>query len=486
MIHRNATRLLNLVNQILDFRKIDQNKEKLTLSRIDIVSFVDNICTSFRTLANSKVTLAFDSTVPSLQMSFDADKVGKIVNNLLSNAYKFTPDGGFITVSLSVALRQRVGDKDSDMLRISVSDTGKGISDKEKEHVFERFYQVNGTEMQPQGGSGIGLNLVKKFAELHGGKVDVTDNPSGGTIFMVDLPIESSTTSNSTAHLGSLRAAPIITTVHQATDEDPDAGKNVLYGMSKHAHQPGESMIKKPVVLLVDDSEDFREFMNEVLTDYTVVEAVNGQDAWNKIIDRRPDIILSDVMMPVMDGNELCRMCKDNDETTAIPFIMLSARMGDEQRKESLKCGADEYIAKPFDIDMLNLCILNLLKKRKNVSTEYVITEADRKFIDEVNAYIRDHMSNPETSVESLSTYLRISRVQLYKRMISLTGITPSEYLRTKRIKFAEHLLRSGDLNISEIAYKVGFNNPRYFTKYFQDAYGVTPSQYRKNLSESE
>lgn len=486
MIHRNATRLLNLVNQILDFRKIDQNKEKLTLSHIDIVSFVDNICTSFRTLANSKVTLAFESTVPSLQMSFDADKVGKIVNNLLSNAYKFTPDGGFITVSLSVALRQRVRDKDSDMLRISVSDTGKGISDKEKEHVFERFYQVNGTEMQPQGGSGIGLNLVKKFAELHGGKVDVTDNPSGGTIFMVDLPIESSTTSNSTAHLGSLRAAPIITTVHQATDEDPDAGKNVLYGMSKHAHQPGESMIKKPVVLLVDDSEDFREFMNEVLTDYTVVEAVNGQDAWNKIIDRRPDIILSDVMMPVMDGNELCRMCKDNDETTAIPFIMLSARMGDEQRKESLKCGADEYIAKPFDIDMLNLCILNLLKKRKNVSTEYVITEADRKFIDEVNVYIRDNMSNPETSVESLSTHLGISRVQLYKRMISLTGITPSEYLRTKRIKFAEHLLRSGDLNISEIAYKVGFNNPRYFTKYFQEAYGVTPSQYRKNLSESE
>ena len=486
MIHRNATRLLNLVNQILDFRKIDQNKEKLTLSHIDIVSFVDNICTSFRTLANSKVTLSFDSTVPSLQMSFDADKVGKIVNNLLSNAYKFTPDGGFITVSLSIALRQRVGDKDSDMLRISVSDTGKGISDKEKEHVFERFYQVNGTEMQPQGGSGIGLNLVKKFAELHGGKVDVTDNPSGGTIFMVDLPIESSTTSNSTAHLGSLRAAPIITTVHQGEDDDPDAGKNVLYGMSKHVHQPGESMIKKPVVLLVDDSDDFREFMNEVLTDYTVVEAVNGQDAWNKIIDRRPDIILSDVMMPVMDGNELCRMCKDNDETTAIPFIMLSARMGDEQRKESMKCGADEYIAKPFDIDMLNLCILNLLKKRKNVSTEYVITEADHKFIDEVNAYIRDNMSNPETSVESLSTYLRISRVQLYKRMISLTGITPSEYLRTKRIKFAEHLLRSGDLNISEIAYKVGFNNPRYFTKYFQDAYGVTPSQYRKNLSESE
>lgn len=522
MIHRNATRLLNLVNQILDFRKFDQNKEKLVKTRTDIVSFVDNICSSFRILANSKVTLGFESTVPKLQMSFDADKVGKIVNNLLSNAYKFTPDGGFITVSLSIALRQRVDDKDTDMLRISVADTGKGISDEEKKHVFERFYQINGTEMQPQGGSGIGLNLVKKFAELHGGRVDVTDNPGGGTIFIVDLPIESSTTANNTAHLGTLRVAPIITTLHEAEDEDgkkmtdDTVSTDSLYGMhrSHRNSNQGSAPSRKPVVLLVDDSDDFREFMNDVLTDYTVIEAVNGQDAWNKIIDRRPDIILSDVMMPVMDGNELCRLCKENDETTSIPFIMLSARLGEEQRKESLMSGADEYITKPFDIDMLNLRLKNLLKwsgrsqtgsdtttvgathpqangqpvggANKTTLAEYQLTDSDKKFLEEVDIYIRDNMNNPDTSVESLSAHLCISRVQLYKRMISLTGTTPSEYLRAKRIKQAEHLIHDGELTISEIAYMVGFNNPRYFTKYFQDAYGMTPSQYRKKLQELE
>lgn len=522
LIHRNATRLLNLVNQILDFRKFDQNKEKLVKTRTDIVSFVDNICSSFRILANSKVTLAFESTVPKLQMSFDADKVGKIVNNLLSNAYKFTPDGGFITVSLSIALRQRVDDKNIDMLRISISDTGKGISDEEKKHVFERFYQVNGTEMQPQGGSGIGLNLVKKFTELHGGKVDVTDNPSGGTVFIVDLPIESSATANNTAHLGTLHVAPIITTLYEAEDEygekitDDADSMDSLYGMrrSNYLKMQAPAFARKPVVLLVDDSDDFREFLKDVLTDYTVIEAVNGQDAWNKIIDRRPDLILSDVMMPVMDGNELCRLCKENDETTSIPFIMLSARLGEEQRKESLIIGADDYITKPFDIDMLNLRLRNFLKwsgrsrasfgkvaeeidhpkaeeesdadNQKKKLTEYHLTDSDRKFLEEVDIYIRDNMSNPDTSVESLSAHLCISRVQLYKRMISLTGTTPSEYLRAKRIKQAEHLIHDDGLTISEIAYMVGFNNPRYFTKYFQETYCMTPSQYRKKMHESE
>ena len=476
MIHRNATRLLNLVNQILDFRKFDQNKEKLVTTRTDIVSFVDNVCSSFRVLANSKVTLTFESAVPKLLMSFDADKVGKIVNNLLSNAYKFTPDGGSIVVSLSLEQWQQAGNHATGILRISVADTGKGISDEEKKHVFERFYQVNDTERQPQGGSGIGLNLVKKFVGLHGGKVDVMDNPGGGTIFVVNLPVEDGTTASEPVHAETL----------SVTSAD-----------------------SKLVVLLVDDSDDFREFMKDVLTDYTVVEAVNGQDAWNKIKVSRPDIILSDVMMPLMDGNELCRLCKENVETASIPFVMLSARLGEEQRKESLMCGADEYITKPFDIDMLNLRLKNLLKwsrhslgdtgadsalptdgqtvaeKDKDSVGEYRLTETDRKFLEEIDIYIRDNMNDADTSVESMSAHLCISRVQLYKRMVSLTGTTPSEYLRAKRIKRAEHLIHRDELSISEIAYMVGFNNPRYFSKYFQEAYGMTPSQYRKKIQES-
>ena len=505
LIHRNATRLLNLVNQILDFRKFDQNKEKLNLSQTEMVSFVDNICASFRILANNKVTLEFESEFPKLNMTVDVDKVGKIVNNLLSNAYKFTPDGGKIVVSLRAKTRFEMKGGEHDMLCIYVIDTGKGISDDEKKNVFDRFYQVNGTEMQPAGGSGIGLNLVKKYAELHGGNVSVRDNEAGGSIFVVELPIADDGSAKVNAHLGTLRSAPVITTVHKAAENDVpeliDDASASLYGMARKKVQPaaGDSSAHKPTLLLVDDSDDFREFMHDLLSDYTVVEAVNGQDAWNKIIDHRPDIILSDVMMPVMDGNELCRQVKENDETASIPFVMLTARLADEHRKEGLMSGADEYITKPFNIDMLNLRLKNLLNLVKRTGTvakptgemvkekqlnngHFVLGTADQKLIEDIDNYIRDNLSNPDTSVESMSAHLCISRVQLYKRMISLMGITPSEYLRAKRIKYAEYLLHSDEYNISEIAYKVGFNNPRYFSKYFQEAYGITPSQYKKNL----
>ena len=492
LIHRNAARLLNLVNQLLDFRKFDQSKEKLSLSHTEMVSFVDNVCTSFRILANNKVNLEFQSDFPSYDMEVDADKVGKIVTNLLSNAYKFTPDGGKITVSLSKKDKK----KDAwDVFCISVADTGKGISDEDKKKVFDRFYQVEGTEKQPTGGSGIGLNLVKKFTELHGGKVSVEDNPGGGTVFVVELPIRA------TEALQEVKAI----SPKEKKQDMPSMKDDKMAMKETQISAKDDKSIRKPILLLVDDSDDFREFMRELLSDYQVVEAVNGQDAWNKINFRRPDIILSDVMMPVMDGNELCRKVKSHEDLASIPFVLLTARLADEHRKEGLMSGADEYITKPFDIDMLHLRLQNLLNWAKRSEITYagqsgsseeskeaanedaneetfVLSEADRKLIGKVDQYINDNMGDPDTSVESMSAYLCISRVQLYKRMISLTGITPSEYLRAKRIKRAEELMHDGSLNVSEIAYKVGFNNPRYFSKYFQEEYGVTPSQYMKNL----
>lgn len=319
------------------------------------------------------------------------------------------------------------------------------------------------------------------------------------------------------AHLESMRVAPVIATVHKAEDTmeetvDEGGSSDALYGVhrSSHADKPTrKNYVAK--VLLVDDSDDFREFMRDVLTDYQVIEAVNGQDAWQKIIEVRPDVILSDVMMPVMDGIELCRMVKSNEETASIPFVMLTARLAAEHRVEGLESGADDYITKPFNIDMLNLRIRNLLgwarrsarrsfldknkeemkdssqpKERaipKGELGDFEMTANDRKFLADVDKYIKDMMGDPDTSVESMSAHLCMSRVQLYKRMVSLTGTTPSEYLRAKRIKRAEELIHSDELNISEIAYTVGFNNPRYFSKYFQEAYGLTPSQYKKKLN---
>lgn len=319
------------------------------------------------------------------------------------------------------------------------------------------------------------------------------------------------------AHLESMRVAPVIATVHKAEDTmeetvEEGGSSDALYGVhrsSQTAKPTRKNYVAK--VLLVDDSDDFREFMCDVLTDYQVIEAVNGQDAWQKIIEVRPDVILSDVMMPVMDGIELCRMVKSNEETASIPFVMLTARLATDHQVEGLESGADDYIIKPFNIDMLNLRIRNLLgwarrsarrsildkdkegKKDPNQPKERVIpkgelgdfemTASDRKFLADVDKYIKDMMSDPDTSVESMSAHLCMSRVQLYKRMVSLTGTTPSEYLRAKRIKRAEELIHNDELNISEIAYTVGFNNPRYFTKYFQEAYGLTPSQYKKKLN---
>ena len=319
------------------------------------------------------------------------------------------------------------------------------------------------------------------------------------------------------AHLESMRVAPVIATVHKAEDTmeetvDEGGSSDALYGVhrsSQTAKPARKNYVAK--VLLVDDSDDFREFMRDVLTDYQVIEAVNGQDAWQKIIEVRPDVILSDVMMPVMDGIELCRMVKSNEETASIPFVMLTARLAAEHRVEGLESGADDYITKPFNIDMLNLRIRNLLgwarrsarrsfldknKEEKKDSSQpkeraipkgelgdFEMTANDRKFLADVDKYIKDMMGDSDTSVESMSAHLCMSRVQLYKRMVSLTGTTPSEYLRAKRIKRAEELIHSDELNISEIAYTVGFNNPRYFSKYFQEAYGLTPSQYKKKLN---
>lgn len=554
LIHRNAEKLLNLVNQILDFRKIEQNSGKLTLTQVEVVEFVENICRSFQLLGNAKIQLIFESTFKKLIMAFDVDKVGKIINNLLSNAYKFTPDGGSVTVSLDVVKDVKIRGIAKDVLRLKVADTGKGISDEDKAHIFDRFFQVNGTEMQPFGGSGIGLNLVKSFADLHGGTASVADNPGGGTVFTIDIPLQQdSSNMEPTYEKGedgaenTQNAAVIKENIELASEErtagDINTSGSVPTSDSASVSASGSAPVStsKPVgvtsptsvgdmtklstaasdrlrVLLVDDSDDFREFMTEILSEnYIVEQAVNGKEGWEKLqTEPLPDIILSDVMMPVMDGNDFCRLVKETSRTADIPFVMLTARLATEHKKEGFENGADEYITKPFDIDLLNLRIRNLVKWARKGSNqqvvedvrqvgesdgvqlsdtlsaeeneevapapigEYEMTETDKKFLNDVDTYIRDNMGDPDTTVESMSAHLYISRVQLYKRMVSLTGTTPSEYLRAKRIHRSEELLRSGEFTVSEIAYKVGFNNPRYFSKYFQEEYGMTPSQYKK------
>lgn len=502
MILRNAQRLLQLVNQILDFRKMGADDHSLNATSGDIITMLRAICDSFGMLSEKNITLSFFSSVPSLVMRFDAEKVGQIMNNLLSNAFKFTPDGGKVDVQTRILGKDEAAGRSADELEIAVADSGRGISDENKQHVFERFFQVDADEIQRYGGSGIGLDMVKTFTELHGGRVEVMDNPMGGTIFKVHLPIRQDKASQADATSGDAPA--------------PSAGKDVAAPMQA-GNKPDEAASRpatppdgnKPLLLLVDDSDDFRSFMDEFLGEkYRVVDAVNGKDGLDKARKLHPDIVLSDVMMPVMDGNAFCKVMKDDPRTAAIPFMMLTARVTDQQRMEGLQNGADEYITKPFDLDMLLLRIDNLIgRSGRGAATalppatdgapdpsaaatpapaapastqETRLSAHDQKFIDQADNFVMSHLGDTSLSVETLSEAMGISRVQLYKRMVSLTGTTPSEYIRYQRLRRAEAYLADGELTVAEIAFRVGFNNPRYFTKYFAETYGCTPSQYKK------
>lgn len=473
LMHRNASRLLNLVNQLLDFRKNEVAGLHLSLSEGEIVSYVHNICNSFLMLSEKKnVHLTFFSAIESLNMSFDEDKIGKVVMNLLSNAFKFTPDGGRVDVSLELLKGA------AETLEIKVSDTGVGISDADKERIFERFYQSerkgNGSSTT---GSGIGLSLVRDYVTLHGGVVRVFDNVGTGSVFVVDIPVKHSVVNVAT---------PLS---EEAAEED--AAVLALESEEKpETELPDEEGRKKPLALIVDDNEDFVSFMRYTLSLYFRVEsAVNGKEAWQVIPELMPDIIVSDVMMPEMDGNELCRWVKADKRTSNIPFVLLTAKQSVENKVEGLTIGADDYVTKPVNMEVLILRMRKLIdlssknKLRTRIDpepSEIVITSMDEKLIENAIKYVEANISRSDLSVEELSHELGMSRVHLYKKLLQITGKTPIEFIRIIRLKRAAQLLRESQQNVSEVAYQVGFNNPKYFSKYFKDEFGVLPSVYQE------
>ncbi len=459
LMYRNAQRLLNLVNQLLDFRKNEMAGLHLTLSEGDIVAYVRSICTSFLMLSEKKhVHLTFFSAMESLNMSFDEDKTGKVVMNLLSNAFKFTPEGGRVDVALEMS-KEAPG-----RLLIKVSDTGVGIRDEDKERVFERFYQVEQEEPGHQStGSGIGLSLVRDFVALHEGTVHVVDNVGSGSVFQIELPVK---------HVPGM-------------EEEP------LPGDLPHDMEEGhESEKEKPLALVVDDNEDLVAFMKDSLSLYFRIQsASNGREAWQKVPELMPDIIVSDVMMPEMDGNELCRRVKTDKRTSDIPMILLTARQAVEDKLEGLTIGADDYVTKPFNVEILILRmrkLIDLSKRRKTKSlidpepSEIAITSLDEKLVENAIKYVEANIARCDLSVEELSRGLGMSRVHLYKKLLQITGKTPIEFIRVIRLKRAAQMLRESQQNVSEIAYQLGFNTPKYFSKYFKDEFGVLPSVYQE------
>ena len=461
MMHRNASRLLMLVNQLLDFRRGDEKGHLLNLSNGDIVALTDNLCKSFTGMTEKKnIRLAFSSSVASLYLSFDGDKYSKILMNLLSNAFKFTPEEG----KVEVAMRILKGEDEAERLEISVSDTGIGISDEDKERIFDRFYQVNPKNVEAAG-SGVGLSLVRDFVLLHGGTVCVKDNRPSGSVFVVRLPMRDA-----------VKGEDVL---KKRADECPETSLR----LEKTSEAP------LPLALVVDDHTDFLTFMRESLSKaYRVETAENGRKAWDMIPGLIPDIIISDVMMPEMNGNELCRRVKEDKRTTNIPFILLTTYQSEEHKIEGLKLGADDYISKPFSVDVLALRMRKLISLRVGSSSrllieptpsEIAITSMDEKLVDRAVKYVEKNLSRSDLSVEELSQELGMSRVHLYKKLLAITGKTPIEFIRILRLKRAAQLLRESQQNVSEIAYQVGFNNPKYFSRYFKEEYGILPSVYQ-------
>jgi len=473
MVHRNAIRLLNMVNQLLDFRKSDVKGHQLNLSQGDIVEFIRNISTSFTEYSEKQnVHLTFFSGVRGLSVMFDEDKMGKIIMNLLSNAFKFTPAGGRVDIELTLI---PAAANQQELLEIKISDTGIGIRNEEKEHIFERFYQVQHSDNNKFGGSGVGLHLVKEFITLHDGTITVVDNIGQGSVFIATLPV---------IHIPNEQVASIQS--EPVSKEEMDTEVII--------EEPGSEDIqtdKRPVILIVDDSDDFRLFLKDSLkADYNTKEAADGVQAWNIIPTLQPDIIVSDVMMPEMDGMELSRLIKNDIRTSHIPLILLTARSAEEQKLEGLESGADDYITKPFNFDILSLRIKKLLqlrqKRQENFNgkleinpSEITITSLDEKLIQKAIQYVENNISRCELSVEELSRELGMSRVHLYKKLLSITGKSPIEFIRIIRLKRAAQLLRESQQNVSEIAYQVGFNNPKNFSKYFKEEFGVLPSAYQ-------
>ena len=470
MIRRNARRLLNLVTQLLDFRKMEERELKLQLSKGEFVSFVKEVSESFRDLSERKhISFTFNTDITRLDALFDHDKMERILFNLLSNAFKFTLAGGAISVAVQKEEKQK--DPNNQWIALQVTDSGIGIPKEEQEKIFERFFQNNSAAAVLNQGTGIGLSITKEFVKMHGGTIAVESEPGKGCAFTILIPL-----------------TPLTAPVEEETLLQPVEPNTLLNDET--------ALLEALSILLVEDNEDFRFYLKDNLrNNYKVLEAVNGKEGWQKALAYHPQLIVSDISMPEMDGITLVEKLKADKRTSHIPVILLTAITDDEHQLKGLATGANDYITKPFNFEVLNAKIKSLLelkstmqstytKQIKVVSPKAAIESADEKLLQEIVGYLEKNITNPQLSVEGLSKQVGMSRSTLYNRLLQLTGETPVEYIRSFRLDKASILMERSNMTIAEIAYQVGFTTPNYFARSFKSKFNMLPSEYiAKNRS---
>ncbi len=472
MVVRNARILTRLVGEILDFRKVQNDKEKLTLNRFDICSELAEWAADFQTVAQrAGITLHTDIPAQGTDgatVIADREKLSHIYFNLMSNALKYTPRGGTITTRLTIA---------DDRFTISVADTGCGIDPQSVSHLFERFYQADGAV----GGTGIGLALVRAYAELHHGTARAESEAGRGSTFIVELPsVQPGYDPAADTQSRVDNDAALASDYCQPADAATRQRAAVVTG-------DGETGDDRPMVLIIDDNNGMRAYLRSILEPhYDVAEACDGAQGMDEARRLVPQIVVSDVMMPGVDGLEFCRRLKDDTATSHIPVVLLTARSLDEQRAEGYGCGADSYITKPFTAATLLARVDNLLHSRRQLrrifagdnaakDEEEKLTPRDQAFVCRLRDIIKQNLGDSDFSVERIGEEIGLSRVQLYRKVKALTGQSPVELLRKARLAKARRMIEAGTGTIAETAYAVGFSSPSYFNKCYKDEFGTSP-----------
>ena len=479
-MHRNAKRLQQLINQLLDLAKLESGGMKLNVHEADFIYFLRVLSASFESLAESR-NIQFEVDIPSAtyEAYFDKDKIETVLYNLLSNAFKFTPDGGRIDFHITLPTET------DDCIIISVSDTGQGIPASEVDKIFDRFYQVDSSSSRGFEGSGIGLSLVKELVQLMNGNIQVKSDVGTGTTFTVTLILAKV--------FG--QAKPPLSLNGEATHAEnfinaENAEQEVKPVLTENTVAPSDAL-----VLLVEDNADLRAYLKENLEgDYQIAVAENGQIGFEKAIELTPDLILSDMMMPVMDGFTLCTKIRLDERTSHIPFILLTARTTIESKLEGLELGADEYMTKPFNIKEIRVRMRNLLEQRKNLRKTFsreltiqpkniAVTSVDERFLNHALEIMEAHLADEQFSVERFAEEIGMSRKNLLRKIKALTDQSVNEFIRNFRLKHAAQLIAGKSATISEIAYQVGFNNLSYFSKCFKELFGVLPTEYADKVT---
>ena len=488
LIYRNANKLNMLANQLLDISKIESGRMKLKTIEQNVVPIIKRIIYAFQSFAERKrISLNFHSELEEIKLYIDEDKIDKILSNILSNALKFTQPGGCINVKVFI---------NGSYVEISVLDNGIGIPNKQLNKIFDRFYQVDNKLSKEYEGTGIGLSLTKELVELHKGKIFVESEEGKGSTFKIMLP------------MGKEHLLPneIVTKILYEEDKTVEEYKfkplipglideNILNEDNSLNQKSNIDLIEKtdrPLLLIIEDNPDVRKYIIDILERYyRTAEASNGEEGLYKSFEEIPDLIISDIMMPRMDGIKLCQSLKTDTRTSHIPIILLTAKATLNDKLEGLQTGADEYIMKPFEAEELKTRIKNLLAQRKRIHEHFQkfeiiidekkMTSLDQKFLHQTFALINHHLSDSDFTVEELATNLAVSRSLLHKKLVVLLGEPPREIIKRIRLNKAARLIEKKSGNIAEIAFEVGFSNPSYFAECFQKQFGFSPSQYHNN-----